>query len=34
MVYIKTGAIYKAIADDVETDYELDRPNPKGTITK
>ena len=25
IVYIKTGAIYKAIAEDVETDYELDR---------
>ena len=34
-VYIKTGDIYKDIAEDVETkfdtsNYELDRPLPKG----
>ena len=28
-VYIKTNDIYKDIAKDVETNYELDRPLPK-----
>ena len=39
VVYIKTGDIYKDIAEDVETrfdtsNYELDRPLPKGKIKK
>ena len=39
IVYIKTGCIYKYIAEDVETrldtiNYELDRPLPKGENKK
>ena len=29
IVYIKTNDIYKDIAEDVETNYELERPLPK-----
>ena len=29
IVYIKTNDIYKDIAEDVEANYELDRPLPK-----
>ena len=39
IVYIKTGCIYKYIAEDAETrldtlNYELDRPLPKGKNKK
>ena len=39
IVYIKTDYIYKDIAEDVETrfdtsNYELDKPFPKGKIKK
>ena len=39
IVHVKTGDIYKGIAEDVETrfdasDYELDKPLPKGKKLK
>ena len=39
IVYIKANDIYKDIAEDVETrfdtsNYELDKPLPKGKMTK
>ena len=39
IIYIKTDDIYKGIAEDVETrfdtsNFELDRPLPKGKIEK